>query len=48
MSVDDFEHFQKLEDASWAARAEAAERRGQSVGHDEAMRHLTEGLEQPE
>ena len=41
LSPDDYEHFQRLEDAYWAARAQEAEARGEWVGHDEAVRLLT-------
>lgn len=47
VSADEFEHLQKLEDAYWAARAEAAEMRGEWVGQDEAMRVLTDRLKRP-
>jgi prevent-host-death family protein len=48
LSADQFDHFQRLEDAYWIARAEAAEKSGQWIGHDEAMRILTERLKQAE
>ena len=48
VSADDFDHFQKLDDAYWVARAEAAERRGEWVGHEEAMRLLGERMKQAE
>jgi len=48
LSADQFDHFQRLEDAYWVARAEAAEKSGQWIGHDEAMRILTERLKQAE
>ncbi len=41
MSAEEYEHFQKLEDVYWAARAKAAEKRGKSVGHEAATRVLT-------
>ena len=48
VSVEEYAHFQKLDDAYWVARAEAAEQRGQWVEHDEAMRLLTDRLKRPE
>ena len=48
VSVEEYAHFQKLDDAYWVARAEAAEQRGQWVQHDEAMRLLTDRLKRPE
>jgi prevent-host-death family protein len=48
LSADQFDHFQRLEDAYWIARAEGAEKRGQWIGHDEAMRILTDGLKRAE
>ena len=48
VSADEYEHLQKLEDAYWVARAQAAEQQGQWVGHDEAMRLLTDRLKRPE
>ena len=45
LSLEDYEHLQRLEDAYWAARARAAEASGEWVGHDDAMRLLTKGLE---
>ena len=48
LSPDEYEHFQRLDDAYWVARAQAAEVRGEWVGHDEAMRLLTERLKRPE
>lgn len=44
LSPDGFAHFQRLDDAYWAARAQVAETRGEEVGHEEAMRLLTEHL----
>jgi PHD/YefM family antitoxin component YafN of YafNO toxin-antitoxin module len=46
LSPDEYEHFQRLDDAYWAARAQAAEARGEWIGHDEAVRLLTERLKQ--
>ena len=48
MSAEEYEHLQRLEDAYWLARAQAAETRGQWVGHDEAMRSMTERLKRAE
>lgn len=48
LSPDDYEHFQRLDDAYWAARAQASEARGESVGHDETMRLLTERFKRHE
>jgi len=48
ISAEEYEHYQKLEDAYWAARAEAAEKRGEWVGHEAAMRVLTDRLKRPE
>jgi prevent-host-death family protein len=48
MSAEEYEHLQRLEDAYWIARAEAAESRGEWIGHDEAMRSLTERLKRAE
>ena len=44
MSVEEYEELQRLEDAYWRARAEAAEAAGQWVDPDEAMRVLTRRL----
>jgi hypothetical protein len=44
LSPDEYEHFQRLDDAYWAARAQSAEARGEWVKHEEAIRMLTEGL----
>lgn len=44
LSHDEYAHLQRLEDAFWAARAEAAETNGEWLGHAEAMRLLTERL----
>jgi len=48
VSAEEYEHLQRLEDAYWLARAEAAENRGQWVGHEEAMRLLAGRLKRPE
>ncbi len=48
VSAEEYEHFQKIEDAYWVARADAAEASGQWVNHDDAMRLLTDRLKQPE
>lgn len=48
LSPEEYEHFQRLDDAYWAARAQAAEARGEWVRHDEAVRLLTERLRRPE
>jgi prevent-host-death family protein len=45
--ADEYDHFQRLEDAYWVARAETAESTGEWVGADEAMRALTERLKRP-
>jgi prevent-host-death family protein len=44
LSAEEFDHLQKLDDAYWRARAEAAEAKGQWIGHDEAMRLLASRL----
>lgn len=44
LSPDEYEHFQRLDDAYCAARAQVAETRGEEAGHEEAMRLLTERL----
>jgi PHD/YefM family antitoxin component YafN of YafNO toxin-antitoxin module len=44
MSPEEYEHLQRLDDAYWAARADAAEAYGDWIGHDEAIRLLTERL----
>jgi hypothetical protein len=44
ISADEYEHLERLDDAYWGARAEAAEREGRWLGHEEAMRALTEKL----
>jgi PHD/YefM family antitoxin component YafN of YafNO toxin-antitoxin module len=46
LSPDEFAHFRRLADAYWAARAHIADARGEWIGHDEAMRLLTERLKQ--
>jgi PHD/YefM family antitoxin component YafN of YafNO toxin-antitoxin module len=48
LSREEYDHFQRLEDAYWVARAQAAEATGQWIGHDEAMRLLTERLKRAE
>jgi PHD/YefM family antitoxin component YafN of YafNO toxin-antitoxin module len=48
LSPDEYEHLQRLDDAYWIARAQAAEARGEWVGHDEAIRLLTSQLHRPE
>jgi antitoxin Phd len=48
LSAEEYEHLQRLEDGYWVARAEAAEARGQWVGHDEAFQHLASRLKQPD
>jgi PHD/YefM family antitoxin component YafN of YafNO toxin-antitoxin module len=47
MSADEYDHLQGLEDAYWLARAETAESSGEWVGHDEAIRLLTDRLKRP-
>lgn len=44
LSREEYEHLQRLEDAYWAARAQAAEASGEWIGHAEAIRLLTERL----
>jgi PHD/YefM family antitoxin component YafN of YafNO toxin-antitoxin module len=44
LSRDEYDHLQRLEDAYWLARAEAAEARGQWISHDDAMRMLMDRL----
>jgi PHD/YefM family antitoxin component YafN of YafNO toxin-antitoxin module len=44
ISPQEYEHFQCLEDAYWAARALAAEESGEWIGPEDAMRLLTERL----
>ena len=48
LSRDEYEHLQRLDDAYWAARAAAAEANGKWVGHDEAVRLLTDRLTRAE
>jgi antitoxin Phd len=48
VSAEEYEHLQRLDDAYWIARAEAAEARGQWVGPDEALQHLASRLKQPD
>lgn len=48
VSAEQFDHFQRLDDAYWVARAEAAEKDGQWIGHDGAMRILIQGLKRAE
>ncbi len=48
LSRDEYEHLQRLDEAYWAARAAAAEANGQWVGHDEAVRLLTDRLTRAE
>jgi prevent-host-death family protein len=47
LSLEEYEHLERLDDAYWIARAQAAEASGEWIGHDEAMRLLTERLKQP-
>jgi prevent-host-death family protein len=44
VSPEEYEHLQRLEDAYWVARAAAAEAEGKWIGHEEAMRMLTDKL----
>jgi prevent-host-death family protein len=44
LSIGDYEHLQSLDDAYWVARASAAESEGRILGHEEAMRVLTDKL----
>ena len=44
VSREEYEHLQSLDDAYWIARASAAESEGRILGHDEAMRVLTDKL----
>jgi prevent-host-death family protein len=44
ISRDEYEHLQSLDDAYWIARATAAETQGRWIGHEEAMRLLTDKL----
>jgi prevent-host-death family protein len=44
VSRDEYTHLQSLEDAYWIAKAEAAEAGGRWIGHDEAIRALTDKL----
>jgi prevent-host-death family protein len=44
LSTEEYEHLQRLEDAYWAARAEAAEAEGRWIGHEEAMKLLLDRL----
>jgi prevent-host-death family protein len=46
--VEEYDHLQKLEDAYWIARAEAAESSGDWVSHEEATRLLADRLKRPE
>jgi antitoxin Phd len=48
LSAEEFDHLQRLEDAYWVERAEAAEKRGQWIGHKEAIQLLAGRLKQPE
>lgn len=44
VSPEEYDHLQRLEEAYWIARAQAAEAAGEWIGHDEAIRILTSGL----
>lgn len=46
LGATEYEYLQGLEDLYWVARAEAAEKTGEWVSHDEAVRLLTERLKQ--
>jgi prevent-host-death family protein len=48
ISREEYEHLQRLDDAYWAARAQAAEATGEWIGHDEAVRLLTDRLRRGE
>jgi PHD/YefM family antitoxin component YafN of YafNO toxin-antitoxin module len=48
LSPDEYEHLQCLDDAYWAARAAAAEAKGEWVSHDEAVRLLADRLTRAE
>ena len=41
ISPTEYEQMQEIEDLYWLARVEAAEKSGEWVGHDEAIRLLT-------
>ena len=47
LSADEYDHLQRLEDAYWIGRAQAAEASGEWVGHEEATRLLSEHLKRP-
>jgi prevent-host-death family protein len=44
MSAEEYGHLQRLDDAYWIARAEAAEATGEWLGPEETMRVLTDRL----
>lgn len=48
MSAVEYKYLQRLEDLYWIARAEAAEQSGGWIGHDEALRLLTDRLKRAE
>jgi antitoxin Phd len=48
VSADEYDHLQRLDDAYWRARAEAAEATGEWVGTGDAMGLLTDRLKTSE
>lgn len=44
VSTEEYEHLQKLDDAYWAARAQAAVERGEFLTPEEVMRWLNQRL----
>ena len=44
----EYQQMQEIEDLYWLARAEAAEERGEWIGHDEAVRLLASRLSEAE
>ena len=44
LAREEYDHLLALDDAYWIARAQAAEASGEWIGHDEAVRLLTERL----
>ena len=47
LSPEEYEHLLRLEDLYWIARAKAAEANAEWVGHEDAIRILSDGLKRP-
>jgi prevent-host-death family protein len=48
LSAGEYEYLQNMEDLYWVARAQAAEAAGEWIGHEQAVKLLTERLQRPQ